>query len=96
VSRPTTRGRALRYRLEYGALRLVMGALGALPLTVAMRLAAGVAAVFIRVVRPIRRVGLINLAIAFPEKSEPERLAILLASYRNLGRMVAECATSAP
>lgn len=57
-----------------------------------MRLAAGVAALVIRVARPVRRIGLTNLAIAFPEKSEAERAAILLASYRNLGRMVAECA----
>jgi KDO2-lipid IV(A) lauroyltransferase len=80
------------YRLEYAALRLVTGVLGTLRLPVAMRLAAGVAALFIRVARPIRRIGLINLGIAFPEKSEAERAAILLASYRNLGRMIAECA----
>ncbi len=84
--------RALRHRLEYLALRLVTGVLGALPLEFAMRLAAGVAAVLIRVAGPIRRIGLTNLAIAFPEKSEAERMAILVASYENLGRMVAECA----
>jgi KDO2-lipid IV(A) lauroyltransferase len=71
---------------------LVTGVLGTLPLPVAMRFAAGVAALVIRVARPIRRIGLVNLGIAFPEKSEAERAAILLASYRNLGRMVAECA----
>jgi len=87
-----TRGRAARYRLEYGALRLVTGVLGALPLTVAMRLSAGIAATIIRVVGRLRRIGLVNLGIAFPEKSEAERLAILIASYRNLGRMIAECA----
>ncbi len=57
-----------------------------------MRLAAAVAALVIRVARPLRRIGLRNLAIAFPEKSEAERAVILAASYRNLGRMVAECA----
>jgi len=70
----------------------VTGVLGALPVAVAMRLAAGVATLVIRVAWPIRRIGLTNLAIAFPEKSESEREAILVASYRNLGRMVAECA----
>lgn len=84
--------RRLRYRLEYLALRVVMGFLAALPLEVAMRLCAAVAAVVIRVAGRLRRIGLTNLAIAFPEKSEPERMAILVASYRNLGRMVAECA----
>jgi KDO2-lipid IV(A) lauroyltransferase len=86
------RGRRLRYRVEYAAFLVVFGALRVLPLATAMRLAAGVAALVIRVARPIRRIGLRNLAIAFPEKSEAERAAILLASYRNLGRMVAECA----
>jgi KDO2-lipid IV(A) lauroyltransferase len=92
MTTPRGRGRALRYRLEYLGLRLVMGALGTLPLAVAMRLAAGVAALGIRVAGRVRRIGLRNLAIAFPEKSEAERMAILLGSYRNLGRMAAECA----
>jgi Kdo2-lipid IVA lauroyltransferase/acyltransferase len=92
VTRPGRRGRRLRHRLEYAALRLVTGVLGALPLAVAMRLAVAVAGLVIRVARPIRRIGLTNLAIAFPEKSAAERAAILRASYRNLGRMVAECA----
>jgi KDO2-lipid IV(A) lauroyltransferase len=80
------------YRLEYIGLRLVLGVLRALPLELAMRIAAAMAAVIIRVAGRVRRVGLKNLSIAFPEKSEAERMEILLASYRNLGRMVAECA----
>jgi KDO2-lipid IV(A) lauroyltransferase len=84
--------RMLRYRLEYVGLRLVVGVLRVLPLEVAMRLAAAVAATGIRIAGRTRRIGLTNLAIAFPEKSEAERLAILIASYRNLGRMAAECA----
>jgi len=63
-----------------------------LPLRAAMWLAAAVAALVIRLDRRRRRIGLTNLAIAFPEKSERERAAILAASCRNLGRMVAECA----
>lgn len=73
-------------------MRLAAGALGMLPLDAAMRLAGGVAVLLIRVARPLRRIGLVNLGIAFPEKSAAERAAILDASYRNLGRMVAECA----
>jgi Kdo2-lipid IVA lauroyltransferase/acyltransferase len=92
VRRSATTGRALRYRAEYAGLRLVMGVLGALPLPVAMRLAAGVAVLAIRFAGRIKRIGLTNLRIAFPEKSEAERMAILVASYRNLGRMAAECA----
>jgi KDO2-lipid IV(A) lauroyltransferase len=92
VARARRRGRTLRYRFEYVGLRLVTGLLGALPLGVAMRLAAAVAVLVIHVARPVRRIGLTNLAIAFPDKPEAERRAILVASYRNLGRMVAECA----
>ena len=92
MRRPNTRGRVLRYRLESAGLRLATGVLGTLPLPVAMRLASAVAASVIRVGGRIRRIGLKNLAIAFPDKSEAERMAILVASYRNLGRMAAECA----
>src|SRR5579871_6597532 len=35
-------------------------------------------------------IGMTNLAIAFPEKSEAERRRILKASYLNLGRSAAE------
>lgn len=92
MTRPRRRGIRFRHRLEYVGLRAVAGVLAALPLEVAMRIAAAVAALVIRVVGPLRRIGLTNLAIAFPEKSEAERAAILVASYRNLGRMIAECA----
>jgi Kdo2-lipid IVA lauroyltransferase/acyltransferase len=89
---PERRPVSLRYRLEYLAFGTVIGVLGTLPLAVAMRLAAGVAALIIRSSPRLRRIGLTNLRIAFPEKSDAERLAILVASYRNLGRMAAECA----
>jgi Kdo2-lipid IVA lauroyltransferase/acyltransferase len=36
------------------------------------------------------RIGMRNLAVAFPDKSEPERARILRASYLNLGRSAAE------
>jgi KDO2-lipid IV(A) lauroyltransferase len=35
-----------------------------------------------------RRVVLSNLRLAFPEKSEAERLAIARATYRNVGQLV--------
>jgi KDO2-lipid IV(A) lauroyltransferase len=38
-----------------------------------------------------RRVGLTNLRIAFPDRSVREHRRILRGSFRNLGRMVAEC-----
>ena len=41
---------------------------------------------------PLRRVGMTNLAIAFPEQPLAERRRILRASMLNLGRMAAELA----
>lgn len=83
---------SLRYRLEYFAFWLVTVVLGVLPLRTAMRFAAAVAALIVRASPRLRKIGLVNLRIAFPEKSDEERMAILVASYRNLGRMAAECA----
>lgn len=40
--------------------------------------------------RPQRRVALVNLRIAFPEKSDAERLAIVRECCRNFGRIAAE------
>jgi len=81
---------SLSYRLQFillvGALRL----LGALPRAWALRLGAAAGDLLYWVHAGGRRVALLNLAIAFPEKSEGERTRILRASLRNLGRMVAE------
>jgi len=92
ATRRRSRARRRRDRLEYLGVLVAYGLLAALPLPVAMRLAAAVAALVIRLDRRHRRIGLINLGIAFPELSDDQRRAILLASYRNLGRMIAECA----
>jgi len=42
------------------------------------------------VLRVRRKVVLSNLALAFPEKSEAQRLAVARATFRHLGRMLAE------
>lgn len=80
----------LRDWCEYGALRAVAFVLGALPMSIA--LCVGEAAAFVAwlTARPLRRIGMRNLAIAFPEKSIPERRRILRGSFLNLGRMAAE------
>ena len=84
--------RAFRYRLEYALFRGAVGLLRALPLAAALRLGAAVAAGVLRLSGRLRRIGLRNLALAFPEKPAAERAAILAASFRNLGRMAAEIA----
>lgn len=79
-------------RLAFVVLRAVMGLLGALPLAVALRVSAAGGLVAYAVGAGLRRVGMRNLAIAFPERSHAERRRILRASFANLGRMVAELA----
>jgi len=85
------RGR-VRARLEYLVLRAVMGLLGALPLSLALRLGelGGLLAYALDV--PHRRIGMVNLGFAFPERPVPVRRRILRGSFLNLGRMAAELA----
>jgi KDO2-lipid IV(A) lauroyltransferase len=82
----------LRIRVEYLTLRAIVGALAVLPLGLALRVGAGVAWLAYLLAWPLRRVGMINLAIAFPDKPVAERRRILRTSMQNLGRMVAELA----
>jgi len=89
--RGRTRSTALD-RLVFGVVRAAMGTLAALPLAVALRVAAGVALVAYACAPGLRRVGLTNLAIAFPDRPPAERRRILRTSVANLGRMAAELA----
>jgi KDO2-lipid IV(A) lauroyltransferase len=82
----------VRDRIEYLALRGIVGLLALLPLPVAFRVAEAVMLVFYWLAAPLRRVGHINLAIAFPDRPLAERKRILRASMLNLGRMAAELA----
>jgi KDO2-lipid IV(A) lauroyltransferase len=85
-------GSPLRIRAEYLALRAVVGFLAALPLGLALRVGEAVMWLVHLVAVPLRRVGMTNLAIAFPEKPIAERRRILRESMLNLGRMAAELA----
>ncbi len=81
----------LQYRLEYVGLRLVAGIFRALPLNVATRISASCWRRLAPIINPKRhKRALDNLAIAFPDKSEEERLAIARAHWENLGRVMAE------
>jgi KDO2-lipid IV(A) lauroyltransferase len=79
-------------RLAFAGMRATMGALGSLPLEWALRVCAAGAFVVYACALGLRRVGMRNLALAFPERSVAERRRILRASFANLGRMVAELA----
>jgi KDO2-lipid IV(A) lauroyltransferase len=82
----------LRERAEYLALRAVLGVLAVVPLWLALRLGELVALLAYLADRPHRRIGMANLALAFPARSLGERRGILRRSFLNLGRMAAEMA----
>lgn len=83
--------RDLQFRLEYGLLRLVVGLVKIVPLATATKISARAWRRLAPIVNPKRhRRALDNLAIAFPEKSEAERLDIALKHWENLGRVMVE------
>lgn len=73
-------------------MRALFGMLGALPLSMALRVGEAGAWLMWLFDRPHRRIGMTNLGIAFPEKPIAERERILRESILNLGRMAAELA----
>jgi len=80
----------MRRKLEYAAAWPFIKILGILPRRLSRAFAVGIAlAVYLLHVR-LRRVGMRNLALAFPEKSEAERKRILRAEFTSLGRQLAE------
>jgi len=81
----------LQFRIEYGVLRGVVGAVRLMPLETATRFSAVAWRVLAPRINPKRhRRALANLEIAFPDKSEAERLAICKAHWENLGRVMVE------
>ncbi len=80
----------LRDRVLFEAMRAALFLLSLIPDFVLYPLAVAGALIVHRLDRRHARIGLKNLAIAFPECSEAERQRILRASYANLGRSAAE------
>jgi KDO2-lipid IV(A) lauroyltransferase len=87
---PHSRPATLRERLEYLALRGLVGTLGHLPRSLARSIGAAIGALVFRLLSRLRRTGLQNLALAFPEMSLAQRQAILRGVYRSLGWQLAE------
>jgi KDO2-lipid IV(A) lauroyltransferase len=79
-----------RERIEDGFLRLLVGIVGWLPRDLARLTGAGIGYVAWRLLGRLREVGLQNLHIAFPEKSELELKKILRGVFRSLGWQIAE------
>jgi len=81
-----------RHRLEYVGVRALQTMLIAVPLAFALRVGAAAGYLTYLVDVRHRRIGMRNLAIAFPERSLAERRRILRASMANMGRMAVELA----
>jgi KDO2-lipid IV(A) lauroyltransferase len=81
---------SLRERLEFAAVWMLVHGLGALPRSMARTVGAWIGAVAFRLLGRLRRVGLRNLALAYPAWSERKRDATLRLVYRNLGWLLAE------
>ena len=83
--------RDLQFRAEYLLLRIIVGLVRAMPLSVAVAASAKAWRTLAPLVSRVRHErALDNVAIAFPEKSEAERREIVLAHWENLGRVMAE------
>jgi len=76
------------HALEYAAAVALFKSLEWTPMPLAKRLSAGYARILDRAVPRLRQVGRRNLALAFPEKSEREREAILDGTFRSIGRVL--------
>jgi KDO2-lipid IV(A) lauroyltransferase len=81
-----------RHVLEYLATRAILALLALLSRSLAMRLAmVGSRALFACLPR-LRRIGLRNLELAFPDLSLTERRQLLSQSFENFGRIIADFA----
>lgn len=80
----------MRRKLEYAAAWPFIKILGMMPRRLSRAFGIGLGlAVYLLHVR-LRRVGMRNLALAFPEKTEAERAHILRGVFTSLGRQLAE------
>ena len=79
-------------RMEYAAVRLVLGLLRGLPRDLARRVGALCGAAAFYMAGRLRAVGRRNLELAFPAMPAADREGILRAEYRQLGHHLAEFA----
>lgn len=80
----------MRERLEYRVVWLLVRLLGALPRVLSHSIGSGIGLFAYMMVPKLRRVGMRNLAIAFPERTAVQRRRILRGAYIGLGRQLAE------
>ena len=89
-SSPEATAPTLRHRLEFTLAWAFIHVLRALPRRVARAAGALIAAIAHATLGRLRRVGLRNLALAFPALPASERELVLRLEYRHLGWLLAE------
>jgi len=80
----------MRRKLEYAAAWPFIKILGWMPRPLARAFGMGIALIVYRLHGRLRRVGMRNLELAFPEKTKAERSRILRGEFLSLGRQLAE------
>ncbi|HXG19581.1 MAG TPA: lysophospholipid acyltransferase family protein [Methylomirabilota bacterium] len=90
VIRPARVKHPLFARSEYLLFATLFAFFRALPFPLAFRIGELLGWLLYIFDRPHRRVGMVNLSLAFPEKSKAEHRAILRESLLNVGRLAAE------
>ncbi len=80
----------MRNRLEYALAWCVVKTIGALPRSLARAVGIALGQTVYLLHAKLRRVGMRNLALAFPEKSAGERRRIVRRVFTSLGRQFAE------
>jgi len=76
----------LRTYLEYAPVKLVLMTLGHLPVPAAYWIGRSFGKLAYLLAGDLRRTGMINLRLAFPEKTDEERAALLRECFESLGR----------
>src|SRR5215207_3775968 len=78
----------LRTYLEYAPVKFVLATLGRLQPRTAYRVGQSLSKVAYLLAKGLRRTGEINLRLAFPEKTDEERAALLRECFDSLGRQL--------
>src|SRR5438128_3286584 len=81
-----------RHLLEYLAARVLLAILALMPRSFATRVAMVGSRVLFACLPRLRRIGLRNLELAFPDLSPTERRQLLEQSFENFGRIIADFA----
>ena len=78
----------LQTLVEYAAAKSVLATLGRLPASTSIKIGEAMGRLAFCLAGELRRTGAINLRLAFPEKTEEERAALLRECFDGLGRQL--------